>query len=204
MIVRSRSIPISVAMSALLLSLAACESPSSPADAAFRAGDEPARARVEAVPTPFRATAFTDLVSLVPDPACGAPPHFLNTQAGEGESTLLGRFTVVFTFCVDATDLLDDGTLTAGESAPYWDGVGILTAASGDALHMSVSGAVLPSDHPDFDFEFQDPFVFTGGTGRFAGAGGQGMTDSFVDQSTNRTHHSWGGWLVIEPGAAGN
>ncbi|MDX1675978.1 MAG: hypothetical protein R3314_14380 [Longimicrobiales bacterium] len=200
---RSTLLVTGAAMAALLLPLAACESPSSPDDAALRAMEGPAEARVEAVRTPFRAMAFTDLVSLAPDPACGDPPHFLNTQAGEGEATLLGRFTVVFTFCVDATDLLDDGALTAGESVPYWDGVGTLTAANGDVLYLSISGAVLPSDHPDFDFQFQDPFVFTGGTGRFADAGGEGMTDSFVVQSTNRTYHSWSGWLAVRPGAAG-
>ena len=59
---------------------------------------------------------------------------------------------------------------------------------------------MLPSSHPDFDFEFHDDFVVTGGTGRFAGATGQGVTDSFVDQSVDRTSHSWRGWLTFAPG----
>ena len=157
-------------------------------------------ARVEAVTTPLKAHAFTDLAGLAPDPVCGAPPRFLNTQVGEGEATHLGRFTVTFTFCVDATDLVDDGTLTEGESAPYDTGVGTIIAANGDELYLAISGVVLPSDHPDFDFEFHDAFVITGGTGRFAEANGEGTTDSFVDQSIDRTYHSWSGWLSVRPG----
>lgn len=36
-------------------------------------------------------------------------------------------------------------------------------------MHCSM---VLPSDHPDCDFEFTDSFEITGGTGRFEGAAG--------------------------------
>ena len=183
----------------LLFALASCDMPTAP-DPGVLSPDAASLARRANVTVPFEAKAYTTLVSLVPDPACGAPPWFLNTQAGEGEGTHLGRFTVTFTFCVDATDLLDDGMLTAGESAPYVNGVGTIVAANGDMLYMSIAGAVLPSDHPDYDFEFQDPFTFTGGTGRFENAGGSGMTDSFVVQAEGRTDHSWSGWLVMVPG----
>jgi hypothetical protein len=149
------------------------------------------------VSKPFRASLFTGIAGLAPDPACGDPPRFLNTQVGEGEATHLGRFSVVITFCIDATDVLDDGQLTEGESLPYDQGVGTLIAANGDELYLSISGAVLPSDHPDFDFEFHDPFSFTGGTGRFEGATGGGSTDSYVDQAADRTEHDWTGRLVI-------
>jgi hypothetical protein len=98
---------------------------------------------------------------------------------------------------VDVTDVLDDANLTAGESLPYDNGFGILTAANGDVLYLEISGAVLPTDHPNYDFEFKDPFHFTGGTGRFAGASGEGMTDSFVDRSDDRTDHEWIGTLVL-------
>ena len=188
------------AAAALIVPLAACDSPAVTDVPTLLAADGPASARVEAVTTPLKAHAFTDLAGLAPDPACGDPPRFLNTQVGEGESTHLGRFSITFTFCVDATDLLDDGTLTEGESAPYDNGIGMIVAANGDELYLSISGVVLPSDHPDFDFEFHDAFQVTGGTGRFAGASGEGVTDSFVDQSTNRTYHSWSGWLTVSPG----
>lgn len=153
------------------------------------------------VALPLRVMAFTDLESLTPDPRCGEPPRLLNIQVGEGQGTHLGRFDIRFEFCVDITDLLDDGQLTEGESIPYDNGIGIIVAANGDELHLTIEGAVLPSDDPSYDFEFQDPFEFVGGTGRFAGAGGSGTTDSHVDQETNRTDHLLSGTLVLRPGA---
>lgn len=183
----------------LSLALAACDAPMGPeADVAtLPVADARLGFSDAAVSTPFRADMFTRLEELVPDPECGDFPRLLNTQSGEGEATHLGRFSIVITFCVDVTDVLDDGTLTAGESLPYDNGFGTLTAANGDMLHLEISGAVLPSDHPDYDFEFQDPFHFTGGTGRFAGATGEGLTASFVDQSDDRTDHEWIGTLVL-------
>lgn len=151
------------------------------------------------VTVPFKAAFFTDLVALMPDESCGAPPRLLNIQEGFGQSTHLGRFTVRITFCVDVTDILD-GALTDGESLPYDSGEGTLIAANGDRLFITIAGAVLPSDHPDFDFEFADPFQFTGGTGRFAGAGGSGMTNSLVDFQAARTHHHWSGSLTLPRG----
>lgn len=184
----------------LLGALAACDSPVAP-------GWEPAAdlsvqaARVGAVSLPFEAWAFTTLESLAPDASCGAPPRFLNIQVGEGTATHLGAFTVRFSFCVDATDILDDGRLTEGESIPYDQGVGILVAANGDELRLSIEGAVLPSQDPEFDFQFQDSFQFDGGTGRFAGASGSGITDSYVTQAPEGTTHSWSGMLTLPPGS---
>jgi hypothetical protein len=183
----------------VLVPLTGCDTPSAP-DSAVLASEPASLDRRADVTVPFKASAYTSLVSLVPDPACGAPPRFLNTQVGEGEATHLGRFTVTFTFCVDATDLLDDGTLTAGESAPYDNGVGIIVTANGDELYMTAEGAVLPSDDPDYDFEFHEPFTFTGGTGRFENASGQGVNDGYVVQAEDRTDHVWSGWLTMVPG----
>ena len=155
---------------------------------------------VVSTPLPFRASAYTGLQGLAPDPACGAPPWLLNTQAGEGEATHLGRFQVTFTFCIDATDLLDDGMLTEGESVPYTDGVGTITAANGDILYLAISGVIHPSADPDYDFEFEDAFTVEGGTGRFDGAAGGGTALGKVVQATNITDHSWSGTLVLERG----
>ncbi len=150
------------------------------------------------VARPFKARAFTLLESLAPDPRCGAPPRFLNVQVGEGRGTHLGRFDIRFEFCVDATDLLDDGQLTEGESLPYDNGTGTIVAANGDELYLVIEGAVVPSAHPDYDFEFRDPFEFVGGTGRFAEAGGAGTTESYVEQATDRTDHRLMGRLVLK------
>ena len=159
-----------------------------------------AAARAVSPGVPFKGKGFTTLESLAPDPSCGAPPRFLNQQVGEGTATHLGAFTVHFRFCVDATDLLDDGQLTEGESIPYDQGLGVFVAANGDELYMKVEGEVLPSQDPDFDFQFQDSFEFDGGTGRFEGASGQGMNDSYVTQAPERTTHAWSGRLILPRG----
>lgn len=153
-----------------------------------------------AVTVPFEADFFTDETGFTVDASCGAPPRFLVTQEGYGQARHLGRFSVHITFCIDATEILDDGVLTEGESIPYDSGVGTFTAANGDELQFTVSGAVLPFDHPEFEFQFADPFVFTGGTGRFQGASGDGMSDSQVDSDISRTQHDWSGALTLPRG----
>lgn len=180
----------------LALLAAACSEPLSPSpeDAALLVTTSDVQVAV-----PFKSHFYTDQMSLVPDESCGAPPRLLNTQVGEGEATHLGRFSIRITFCLDATDILDDGQLTEGESLPYDDGVGTLIAANGDELHIAIAGAVVPSNAPGFDFEFDDPFTFTGGTGRFADASGGGTTNSFVSRQVQptRTTHGWSGTLIF-------
>lgn len=161
---------------------------------------------------PFKASFFTEIVLNFEDPddpeASGegkdrcteGPFTFFNVQEGSGQATHLGKFSTRITFCVDPTDLLDDGTLTGDESSPYNSGQGVITAANGDELYFTAEGVVLPTDEPGYNFEFQDPFTFAGGTGRFAGATGGGITDSFADQSTGRTDHSWNGTLILNRG----
>ena len=189
---------------ALALLGGACGSPLSPdasGAAALRVAEEAASAD-GVVTVPFAARFFTDLAGLAPDESCGAPPRLLNVQEGYGEATHLGRFTVRITFCFDPSELLDDGVLSPGESLPYDQGMGTLVAANGDVLFVTIAGAVLPSDHPDYDFEFSDPFEIVGGTGRFEGAGGAGTTSSLVDfqSQPSRTDHVWTGTLSVPRG----
>lgn len=195
---RASAFPI-LALTALLV-LGGCDAPLGP-----EAGDPPTVSSVvaagrSAVSVPFKARLFTAGEGLAPDASCGAPPRLLNTQVGEGVATHLGRFSVRITFCMDVTDFLDDLQLTEGESLPYDNGIGTLVAANGDELYLEISGEVVPSAHPDFDLEFHDRFRFTGGTGRFSGASGEGTTDSFVDQEADRTQHEWRGTLVLPRG----
>ncbi|MBR9990032.1 MAG: hypothetical protein KFH98_09765 [Gemmatimonadetes bacterium] len=179
------------------LALAACDEPLSPPSSSAVQVSVSSDARQ--VTVPFESHFFTTETTLAPDPVCGALPRLLNIQEGSGEATHLGRFSIRISFCVDATDILDDGQLTEGESLPYDGGVGVFTAANGDELHITIAGAVLPSDHPDFDFEFDDPYVVTGGTGRFAGATGGGTSNSFVRLGVATTHN-WAGSLTFRPG----
>jgi hypothetical protein len=125
------------------------------------------------------------------------PPYSQAIQAGSGEATHLGRFTFRATFCLDITDVLDDGILTEGESFPYFNGYGVFTAANGDELWLNVEGAILPSDDPEYTGEFFDPFVIIGGTGRFEGASGGGMTKSYIKDNPNRVSHEWDGVLIL-------
>lgn len=178
----------------LVLAFAACDSPVAPP---FDESAQFARNADGTLSKPFKALLETRGLGIAPDAACGAPPRFLNRQVGAGNATHTGRFTVYFQFCVDLTDLLDDGVLTAGESLPYDNVLAVLTAANGDELHVGGTGVVLPSDQPGFDFEFHDSFSFTGGTGRFAGAAGGGATDSFVDQAADLTNHRWQATLIL-------
>lgn len=187
---------IACSIASLLVLTAACSDPISPHPAADLAASFDAGREGGMVATPFQARFFTDQTFIGPDAACELPRFFV-VQEGSGEATHLGRFDIRITFCIDPTDILDDGTLTEGESAPYDDGVGTLTAANGDQLHILIAGAVVPTDEPGYSFEFNDPFSFDGGTGRFAGAAGGGITNSFVDRTVvpTRTTHVWTGTL---------
>jgi len=150
---------------------------------------------------PFQAMLTTASTGAAPDPvSCPGATVLREHQVGEGEGTMLGRFTVEYTFCIDIADLLDDGQLTAGESIPYWDGIGTFTAANGDELVMSISGEIVPGNRPGFPLEFHDAFEWTGGTGRFGGATGSGSTDSYIQQSPNFVVHDLTGTLTFHPG----
>lgn len=155
------------------------------------------------VGVPFKAWFFTEGTALGEDGRC-IDPALLNTQEGDGKGTHLGRFTTTITFCMDLSDVMDeDGQLTEGESLPYGEpfghSAGTFIAANGDELYFTVSGAVVPSEDPEFDFQFMDPFEFTGGNGRFESATGGGVTNSFVTAGVG-TGHEWTGTLFLLKG----
>ncbi len=126
-------------------------------------------------------------------------PSF-NFQVGEGEATHLGYFTTKMQFCVGA-----------GGTYNYIQGA--MVAANGDSLFISsTEGGVVNVWPPgegegSYDAWFKDPFIFTGGTGRFEGASGGGMTDSKVDLfyddnwgvviPDHQTDHIWTGTLIL-------
>lgn len=133
---------------------------------------------------------------------CGQPPLFLNVQNGNGVGTYLGSFSYSATFCVDGTDLLDDGMLTGDESIPYFDNentTSIMTAGNGDQLFIGIrKGTVVPATTPGFDFQFHDRFIITGGTGRFEEARGWGIAIGLTTQSPERTEHIWTGRIKLK------
>ena len=137
-------------------------------------------------PHDFTAVFFTDGVSFAPDAVCPDPFNILNIQEGEGTATRIKEFTTRITFCVDP------------ETFRYVNGEGSFVAKNGDEIFFTVEGQIFPTDNPDYDLEFKDPFVITGGTGHFKNASGSGMTDSFFKQATNRTDHVWKGTISFD------
>ena len=128
---------------------------------------------------------------------CTEDPYIsFNYQVGEGNGTHLGRFTTTMSFC--------------GAGFEYKNGVGVFVAANGDELYFWIPspgevGYIIPYVHPVYDFQFQDPFTFNGGSGRFEGTSGGGYTNSFVDLfdddgnfiPEHRTDHEWTGTLIL-------
>ncbi len=136
---------------------------------------------------------------------CNEDPFLdFNLQCGGGQGTHLGNFNVVMSFC--------------GTGFGYKNGTGVFVAANGDQLRIkipyvlnengepeSVVGHVIPIGHPHYEAWFNDPFIFDGGTGRFEGATGQGVVESYVDifdddgnyLPYHQTDHSWTGTLIL-------
>jgi len=141
-------------------------------------------------PIPFRFE-FTSFGGPVAgDTSCGDAPIVLVRQEGEGEDILLGKFTFVAQFCNNL------------ETGAYFDGpnvFGYFEAENGDQLNIvGPGGQVIPSTKEGYDLMFQDPINFEDGTGRFEGATGTGMTDSFVILAEGRTDHVWSGTLILK------
>ena len=134
----------------------------------------------------FEADFFTDLKSFEESDVCTGSKNLLNTQEGSGTATLLGAFTTTITFCVDPNTF------------EYDNGVGSFVADNGEEIFFEGGGQVLPSDEPGYDLEFQDIFTITGGTGRFEGATGVLITDSYVNNETQRTDHIWSGNITLK------
>ena len=146
---------------------------------------------------PFKAKFYTRR-SYEPGPGgCGEDPFVdYNLQIGEGYATYLGKFTTTIWFC--------------GAGLDYKNGEGSFVAANGDELFFKVPspgevGHILPYEDPFYELTFQDPFIFTGGTGRFEGATGNGVTDSYVNLfddegnfiAEHQTDHTWTGTLIL-------
>ncbi len=140
----------------------------------------------EAETIDFTADFYTDLAGFEESSECTAPKIILNTQVGAGTGTLIGAFETTITFCVDPNTF------------EYDNGVGSFIGENGDEIHFVGSGQVFPSDHPDYDLEFQDTFIITGGKGRFEDASGTLVSDSYVKNETQRTDHIWTGKITLD------
>lgn len=110
----------------------------------------------------------------------------------QGNGTHLGKFTGYFDFCA------------CGPGGKYGPTVSEMIAANGDILYVSCEGYVkggrLP-DHPEHVVSYwRSPFIILGGTGRFEGATGSGMTDDYNSSLDENSHHNWTGTITLVKG----
>jgi hypothetical protein len=117
-------------------------------------------------------------------------------NAGEGTATHMGHFTYKFEFCCNWASGVYPG--------PGEYGDGYFEAANGDRLYIMSSGQVIEGrldDHPDYVTSWwRDPWVITGGTGRFEDATGYGMTDDYNSELDPYSHHHWTGTITMIKG----
>ncbi len=53
-------------------------------------------------------------------------------------------------------------------------------------------------DHPDHVVSYwRDPYKILGGTGKFEGATGEGMTDDYNSSEDQNSHHHWKGTMTL-------
>jgi len=99
--------------------------------------------------------------TLAPGTRCPAP-LLLESDAGSGTATHIGRYTIVNSHCLNPST----GELT--------DGSFLKTTANGDQLSGTYFGqaTVVQSPAPIGTFAVSGSLTFTGGTGRFANASG--------------------------------
>ncbi len=131
-----------------------------------------------------------------PNPGkCGPSPYMINIiNNGEGNGTHFGKLTSHFDFCVDVRDFSYPNDF---EEAYFED-------ENGDRLYVYVKGFVLTGripGMPSYAIEyFKDPFEIIGGTGRFEGATGEGMTNDYNSSKDPYSHHHWKGKITLPKG----
>lgn len=145
--------------------------------------------KTDGVTVPFKSDFFTEQEGELNFDACDGDLIALNTQVGGGNATHIGIFTTRMEFCMNFAEGPDFAT--------YWAVDGVFIAANGDELYFTVSGQVIMLDepHPFYLASFDDPFTFTGGTGRFEGASGGGTTNSLTN--FEHTDHKWTGTITL-------
>ena len=147
-----------------------------------------------AVSVPFKADYSVWDHSDYSDPSCGGSPVYFLTMEGDGHITHLGKTTTTMTFCCDVS------------TGQYYDTDIIFIAANGDELYAAVpEGQIVPNDEDNSSYyqtKFNDPMIFTGGTGRFEGASGEAMTNAYVHNGLDewRTDFFSTGTLILVKG----
>jgi hypothetical protein len=149
------------------------------------------------VTLPFEAHYLGNYVSMDPDARCGDPPNYRIIVEGPGNGTKVGKSIIHFDFCCN----IDNGVY--GNAQPSVNGkyFDYIVAANGDSLYIHIpAGRVIEGRlpyMPSYVIEYwKDPFEILGGSGRFKGATGGGMTDDYNSSLDNYSHHNWVGTMV--------
>ena len=146
------------------------------------------------VSVPFKANFSVWDHSDYSDPQCGGPPNFFLTMVGDGNITHLGKMTTRMTFCCDVS------------TGIYTNTIGSYVAANGDELWFEIlEGLIVPNEGDNSSYyqtRFDDPVIFTGGTGRFEDASGEAMTNAYVHDGEDewRTDFFSTGTLILVKG----
>jgi hypothetical protein len=70
----------------------------------------------------------------------------------------------------------------------------LTSTATGDGITFSVDSQACPTATPGV-YEIKTPYTVTGGTGRFAGATGQGTADCFGNFNNDTFHYTLQGTI---------
>lgn len=153
---------------AFVIALAGCDAPvepqlgpegSTPTAVAHRAAHD--RAGI-----PVHTTVVADLVTIGP---CAADPAAARlTLAGAGRTAGLGPYELEYSYCPTSAGVID---------------VKVVLRTPAGELRMvgdEEPGAVVPSDHPDFDIEAHGTWRITDGTRKFEHASGDLQVDLFA------------------------
>jgi len=153
------------------------------------------RHKTKFVTMPFEAEFIGEYMYVGPDiaedtglePKCG---EFIRVIVDfEGSGSPLGKFTGNFDFCV-------------GPDGGYGQTDAYMVTMKGDTLYISVSGNVIQGrldDHPEYVTSYwRDPFEILGGTGRYKGATGAGVSDDYNSSLDPNSHHNWKGIITLK------
>ena len=148
----------------------------------------------EIVPQDFEATFLGTYKYVGPDtleaPRCidNFAEYFRIIVDCQGTSNVLGDLSVHFDFC-------------GSQDGPYGNTDAFMVDQNSDTLFVSIEGTVIQGktdQHPDHVVSYwKDPFEILGGTGKYAGATGSGISDDYNSSEDQNSHHHWKGTISI-------
>jgi hypothetical protein len=153
------------------------------------------------VTLPFNAHYLGNYVSTDPTAGSGVPPIYRIIVEGPGNGTEVGNSFIHFDFCCN-TDNGVYGNAQPCVNGKYFD---YIVAANGDSLYIHIpAGRVIKGRLPYMPSNvieyWKDPFEILGGSGRFYGATGGGMTDDYNSSLDYFSHHNWVGTITMMKG----